>query len=118
MIVNGEVAGLAIATLILHLHIPAFMELYARSKRYHRAALGLYPAAFAAYGLVAAVGIWMTVVYRDPASVQFAALAVYCGLLSVIAMVKFPPRSACRSLPDALPEIERMLKTPQRVDAV
>lgn len=112
---GGVAAALAIAWLTLHLQVPALIELHLRSKRYHRAPLGLYPAAFAAYGLVAAVSIWMAVLDGNPAVLGLAALALYYGSLAVNAMKKLPPRSACRALPDLLPEVERLLKPDRKI---
>jgi hypothetical protein len=106
---HEAVAYLAAGTIML-LNMPGFQELKARSQRYHRAAVGFYPAAFAGYALTAAVGFWSAVVLGGPATLVVTLLAAYWAYSAWVALTRLPPRSACGAMQAPPPVVQKMLK--------
>jgi hypothetical protein len=110
---HEAVAFLAAGTVMM-LNMPGFLELKVRSQRYHRAAVGWYPAAFTGYALTAAVGFWSAVVLGGPATLVVTLLAAYWAYSAWVALTRLPPRSACGAMQAPPPVVQKMLK---RVEA-
>ncbi|MFG3341700.1 hypothetical protein [Glycomyces sp. NPDC048151] len=100
-----SVLALALVTLA------GVLELGERSRRYHRAPVLLFVAAFCGYGLVICLSVWAAVVLDEPSALAVAPLAAYWAVSAGFALVRFPPRSECRTLEGPPPFLQKMLQT-------
>ncbi|HEX2145689.1 MAG TPA: hypothetical protein VHG10_14405, partial [Glycomyces sp.] len=92
------------------LNVGGWLELKARSKRLHRASLGVYALAFAGCLGTGATAICVAVVLDRPIFYGEALLAIVMAHWAFSAMVALKPRSACRADPELPPKLQTILK--------
>ncbi|WP_205324086.1 hypothetical protein [Glycomyces sp. YM15] len=88
------------------LNMLSFWEINVRSKRFHRASIRLYVGAFAGYALTVTIGMWL----GGLVSFIAVALAIYWAFSAAYALKVLPPHSACASMRELPPAIQKMLR--------